>query len=168
MWSQNGAKLDGRRQNEARGEPGGTDNSGQLRCPACLTLDVGKEMKLRRTLVGTAAAVGLFVFTAVVTVFAPRSSLGFFSLVAIPTVALAYGAEWHRRLVGVIVIVGIAILAASPIDFVLTTYEEKKGIYVLPLEYGLGGGIDAGYYSPGCIVPPGWTYSARYVVLLSV
>lgn len=28
---------------EKEGEPGGTDNSGELRSPACLTLDVSQE-----------------------------------------------------------------------------------------------------------------------------
>ena len=125
-------------------------------------------MKARRILVGLVSGVALFAVVTTMMTFSPRSSLAFFSLIAIPAVAFAHIAGWRRKAVSICALAGVAILGASPIDVVLATYEEKKGICFLPLEYGIGGGIDAGYYSPGCIVPPRWTYSARYVVLLSV
>jgi len=35
--------LGGNSGNEEEGQPGGTDNSGELRSPSCLTLDVGRK-----------------------------------------------------------------------------------------------------------------------------
>jgi energy-coupling factor transporter transmembrane protein EcfT len=125
-------------------------------------------MKMERLLTGCCA---VFVFAALV--FAvlfviPRWSIVIFSFIAAPIIFVSFFAQWRRLLVGCCTLVVIVIFAATPVDITISRHEEKKGVYFLPVVYGIGGGIEAGYYSPGCMPSRDVWYQPKHVVLLSI
>jgi hypothetical protein len=124
--------------------------------------------KVKRFLVGLVAVLLLYPMVVVPSLFAPRMSVGFFALVAFPLVLIAYTAAWRRKLVSILAVTGIVVLAASPIDFAVDFHAEKKGVYLVPVGYSIGGGFQGSFYSLGCLPPPSSVYSASHVCVLSL
>lgn len=120
----------------------------------------------KRVAIAFLAVLVLFLLTIAIWLYSPRHSVGlFFWFVAVPFVFVSYFRPWKRRFVSVLVISMIVALSFSPIDFAITMIESRKGFYYLPVVYGIGGGIEAGYYSPGCIVD---RRGPKHAILLSI
>ena len=126
-------------------------------------LGIGMDMK---HLILGLLAVFIFLCCAIGAGFyAPRFSVVLFLPLAAPILFLAYFKRWHRMVIWISTAVMLVALSVSPVDLVIKIGESKKGVFYLPVRYGMWWSIESGYYSPGCIVIKN---GPKHVLLLSL
>jgi hypothetical protein len=97
----------------------------------------------------------LVVFAYLVTLafFAPRQVYVFMLIPSLVSAGYAFAKKKARAVTTTCIVVVAAVFAVAPLDVRVVGRQNKKGVYFLPIDYGIAPrSVDQGYCPGGCIV----------------
>ncbi|MFO1449878.1 MAG: hypothetical protein U1F61_17095 [Opitutaceae bacterium] len=85
--------------------------------------------------------------------FAPRQVYVFMLIPSLLATGYTFAKKKARTVTTICIVVVAAVFAVAPIDFRVVAGKNRKGVFFLPIDYGIAPrSVDQGYCPGGCIV----------------
>ena len=108
---------------------------------------------MKRFLPIVGVLLGAVIYLFALSFYAPRQVFVFMLPASLIVLAFAFARKKARDITTASVVLVAAAFAAAPIDVRMVRGEKKKGLYFLPIDYGLfSRSVDQGYCPGGCII----------------